>query len=191
MVRHIVNKIDGFFMPEFEPVVHHHILYRMATLDDLPTLVDIYNQSIQTKQSTAILQPLTLAERQVWFDEHCQNSNRPIIVAVCQDSQKVLAYGSFSDLYPMFAYHISSEISIYVHENAKGKGIGKTMLQVLLLLAPLCEIRQIVAKIFAHNTPSLQLFKKFGFEQWGYLPEVCDMNGFLADVVILGKTVTQ
>ena len=31
----------------------------------------------------------------------------------------------FSDLYPMFAYHISSEISIYVHENAKGKALAK------------------------------------------------------------------
>jgi len=47
----------------------------------------------------------------------------------------------------------------------------------------------VVALIFAHNQPSLGLFRKLGFEQWGYMPKVCDMEGFIADVVMLGKAV--
>lgn len=172
----------------FKEILHNNIVFRLAILNDLPELVNIYNQSIATKQSTAMLQQMNVAERQAWFDEH-QSPIRPLIVAVCQETGKVLAYGSFSDLYPMTAYHISSEISIYVDENAKGKGIGKQMLDILLNLAPSCQIQQVVAKIFAHNQPSLNLFRQYGFEQWGYLPQVCDMDGFIADVVILGKTV--
>lgn len=44
-----------------------------------------------------------------------------------------------------------------------------------------------VALIFAHNQPSLALFKRLEFVQWGYMPQVCDMDGFLADVVMLAK----
>lgn len=176
-------------MHDFQPIITENFLYRLAKQNDLSDLVKIYNQSIITKQSTAMLQPLSIAHRQAWFDEH-QNSTRPLIVAVCQKTDTVVAYGSFSDLYPMQAYHISSEISIYVDENYKSQGIGKKMLEILLNIASTCQIRHVVAKIFAHNEPSLNLFKKQGFVQWGYLPQVCDMDEFLADVVILGKTVT-
>ena len=48
-----------------------------------------------------------------------------------------------------------------------------------------------IALIFAHNQPSLGLFRKLGFEQWGYMPKVCDMQGFIADVVMLGKPARQ
>lgn len=176
-------------MHDFQPIMTENFLYRLAEPNDLPDLVRIYNQSIATKQSTAVLQPFSVTERQSWFDEH-QNPTRPLIVAICQSSQRVVAYGSFSDLYPMQAYHISSEISIYVDENYKSQGIGKKMLEIFLNIASTCQIRHVVAKIFAHNEPSLNLFKKQGFVQWGYLPQVCDMDEFLADVVILGKTVT-
>lgn len=175
-------------MLNFQPINDQKFLYRLAEPNDLPVLIKIYNQSILTKQSTAVLTPFLTSERQAWFDEH-QNPNRPLIVAVCRSSQQVVAYGSFSDLYAMPAYHISSEISIYVDDNHKSQGLGKKLLEVLLSIAPDCGIQQVVAKIFAHNPPSLQLFKKYGFAEWGYLPKVCDMDGFLADVVILGKTV--
>ena len=59
----------------------------------------------------------------------------------------------------------------------------------MLTQAPSLGIHNVVALIFAHNQPSLGLFRKLGFEQWGYMPKVCDMEGFIADVVMLGKAV--
>jgi len=43
--------------------------------------------------------------------------------------------------------------------------------------------------IFAHNQASIRLFEKFGFQRWGYLPQIAALDDFLADVVILGKKV--
>ncbi len=40
-------------------------------------------------------------------------------------------------------------------------------------------------EIFAHNQASIRLFEKFGFQRWGYLPQIADLDDFLADVVIL------
>lgn len=160
---------------------------RLAQGEDLVTIVEIYNQSVLTKQATADLVPVTVADRQAWFDAH--TSNRPLVVAQNASGQ-IVGWGSLSDLYARPAYHISSEISIYVADDAKGQGVGKALVNYLLQIAPSCGIEQVVALIFAHNLPSLALFKKLGFEQWGNFKQVCDMQGFIADVTILGKSVT-
>lgn len=163
-----------------------NLTIRVATIDDLPQIVDIYNQSVTTKQATADLTPVTVADRQAWFDAH--TGKRPLVVAQNAENQ-LLGWGSLSDLYARPAYHISSEISIYVANEAKGQGVGKALVNHLLQVAPSCGVQQVVALIFAHNTPSLGLFKTLGFEKWGNFKQVCDMDGFIADVVILGRTV--
>lgn len=173
---------------------HHNLSIRLAAIDDLPRIVEIYNQSIAGKQATADLQPVSVADRQAWFDAH--TGNRPLVVAQtsCETSSKtslgeIIGWGSLSDLYARPAYHISTEISIYVADEAKGQGVGKALVNYLLKIAPSCGVQQVVALIFAHNTPSLAMFEKLGFESWGKFKQVCDMQGFIADVVILGKSV--
>ena len=173
---------------------HHNLSIRLAVIDDLPRIVEIYNQSIAGKQATADLQPVSVADRQAWFDAHA--GNRPLVVAQtsCETSSKtslgeIVGWGSLSDLYARPAYHISTEISIYVADEAKGQGVGKALVNYLIEVAPSCGVQQVVALIFAHNTPSLAMFDRLGFEPWGKFKQVCDMKGFIADVVILGKSV--
>lgn len=173
---------------------HHNLSIRLAAIDDLPRIVEIYNQSVAGKQATADLQPVNVADRQAWFDAH--TGNRPLVVAQtrCETSSQnslgeIVGWGSLSDLYARPAYHISTEISIYVADKAKGQGVGKALVNYLIEVAPSCGVQQVVALIFAHNTPSLAMFGKLGFETWGKFKQVCDMNGFIADVVILGKSV--
>lgn len=169
-------------------VMGHNFTIRLAEAADLPGIVAIYNQSVSHKQATADLTPVTVADRQAWFDSH--TGNRPLYVAE-NARQQLVGWGSLSDLYARPAYHISSEISIYVADGTKGQGVGKALAEQLLAVAPSCGIQQVVALIFGHNTPSLTMFKKLGFTQWGLYPQVCDMDGFIADVAILGKSVTD
>lgn len=170
-------------------MAHPNVTIRLAQPNDLARIVEIYNQSVVTKQATADLVPVSVADRQAWFDSH--TGNRPIIVAESRDEQPLLGWASLSDLYARPAYHISSEISIYVDEAAKGQGVGKLLLTKLLEVAPSCGVQQIVALIFAHNLPSIGLFQQFGFEEWGLYRQVCDMDGFIADVAILGKSIKK
>ena len=173
---------------------HHNLSIRLAAIDDLPRIVEIYNQSVAGKQATADLQPVSVADRQAWFDAH--TGNRPLVVAQTRSETssetslgEIVGWGSLSDLYARPAYHISTEISIYVAEEAKGQGVGKALVNYLIEVAPSCGVQQVVALIFAHNTPSLAMFDRLGFETWGKFKQVCDMKGFIADVVILGKSV--
>lgn len=171
-----------------------------ASQNDLSEILAIYNQSIAGKQATANLTHVTCEEREAWFDEHLNSATRPIYVvravATAGESAEqtasalIVAWGSYSDLYARMAYHISSEISIYLHQDYHGQGLGSSLMRWMMTQAPSLGINNIVALVFAHNQPSLGLFRKFGFEQWGYMPKVCDMEGFIADVVMLGKAVT-
>ena len=157
-----------------------------AVQGDLPAIVAIYNSTIESRQSTADLQPVTVAERQAWFDAH--GGKRPLLV-LRDVRNEIVAWGSFSDYYPRQAYHISAEISIYVRQEARGVGVGKVLLRYMLERAPSLGIRNVLAVIFGHNHASIRLFRSFGFEEWGRLPQVCDLETQLADIVILGKEI--
>ncbi|MBH0006357.1 GNAT family N-acetyltransferase [Psychrobacter sp. SWN149] len=171
-----------------------------ASKEDLAGVLDVYNQSIPGKQATANLALVTIDERMAWFEEHINSTTRPIYVvkkviansdSTEQTVSQVVAWGSFSDLYARTAYHISTEISVYLSQDYHGQGLGSSLTRWMLTQAPRLGIRNIIALVFAHNQPSLGLFRKLDFEQWGYMPEVCDMDGFIADVVMLGKAVTS
>ncbi|SNT70576.1 GNAT family N-acetyltransferase [Psychrobacter sp. LV10R520-6] len=190
--------------------LNDQFVVQRAGIEDLSAILAIYNQSIAGKQATANLVPVTTEERAAWFDDHLNNPSRPIYViktintifesdqsdqSVQIDQTKpsptIIAWGSFSDLYERIAYHISSEISVYLHQDYQGRGLGSLLTRWMLTQAPSLGIKNVVALVFAHNQPSLGLFYKLGFEQWGYMPQVCDMQGFIADVVMLGKTITS
>ena len=102
-----------------------------------------------------------------------------------------MAWGSFSDYHPRYAYHISAEVSVYVRHDMRGAGVGKILLRHMLERAPSLGIHNVIALVFGHNYPSLNLFHRFGFEEWGRLPQVCDLETMLADVVILGKRIVD
>ncbi|WP_312266330.1 N-acetyltransferase family protein [Neisseria sp.] len=157
-----------------------------AEQTDLAAIVEIYNSTISSRQSTADLQPVSVADRQAWFDSH--GGNRPIY-KLSNHAGELLAWGSFSDYYPREAYRISAEISIYVRHDMRGVGVGKILLRYMIEQAPSLHIRNIIAVIFGHNHASIRLFESYGFERWGRLPGVCDLEGELADIVILGKPV--
>lgn len=184
--------------------LNDQFIVQRAGTGDLASILAIYNQSIAGKQATANLAEVSCDERAAWFSEHINNPKRPIyvvrVVKVLKTSAHqqngdtdntapIVAWGSFSDLYARSAYHISSEISIYLHSDYHSKGLGSLLARWMIIQAPSLGIRNITALIFAHNQPSLRLFGKLGFTQWGYLPQVCDMDGFIADVVILGIAV--
>lgn len=170
-----------------------------ASKDDLAEILAIYNQSIAGKQATANLAPVTCEERMQWFEEHLNSATRPIYIVRAETKSSddigsktlspIVAWGSFSDLYARTAYHISTEISIYLNKANHGQGLGSALTSWMLTQAPNLGIHNVIALIFGHNQPSLGLFRKLGFEQWGYMPKVCDMDGFIADVVMLGKAV--
>lgn len=162
------------------------LTHRAATLGDLPAIVGIYNSTIASREVTADLAPVSVDSRLAWFHEHSV-THRPIWVV--EQDDVILGWLSFSDFHPRAAYRHTAELSIYIHETARRKGLASYLLAQAIDIAPSLDIHTLIGLIFGHNTRSLGLFARFGFEPWGNLPEVAMLDGVERDLMIVGKRV--
>ena len=160
--------------------------HRIARQQDLAAIVDIYNSTVASRQVTADTEPVTLASRQVWFDDHVPD-RRPLWVA--EQDGVIIGWLSFSNFYGRPAYSGTAELSIYIHESARGQGLGRYFLERAIAMAPSVAVHTLLGFVFGHNTPSLKLFEAFGFERWADMPRVATLDGIERDLVILGKRV--
>ncbi|MGV7246781.1 GNAT family N-acetyltransferase [Caballeronia sordidicola] len=158
--------------------------FRDAVLDDLPGIVAIYNSTVPSRLVTADLEPVTVESRLAWFHAHGPNA-RPLWVV--EENGAIVAWLSFSDFYGRPAYLRTAEVSIYLHEKTRGRGLGTQLLEAALERAPELGIDTLLGFVFGHNDPSLRLFRRFQFDVWGTLPRVAVLDGIERDLVILGR----
>jgi phosphinothricin acetyltransferase len=159
---------------------------RDARQSDLARIVVIYNEAIPGRRATADTEPVTLASRQPWFEEHTPD-RRPLWVA--ERDGVVVGWLSFQSFYGRPAYAATAEISVYVGAAARRGGVGRLLLVRALEHAPALGVSTLVAFVFGHNEPSLRLFEGLGFARWGHLPRVARLDGQERDLVILGRRV--
>jgi L-amino acid N-acyltransferase YncA len=167
-------------------------VHRIARPEDLPVIVAIYNSTVASREVTADTEPVTVASRQPWFDDH-DPARRPlwVIHAACDTAAQpaVLGWMSYSNFYGRPAYAGTAELSIYIAEAARGQGIGRYCLEQAIAFAPKIAVHTLLGFIFGHNAPSLALFERFGFATWANLPRVATLDGVERDLLILGKRV--
>ena len=159
---------------------------RAATETDLPAIVAIYNTTVPTRQSTADTAEVSVASRVEWFRQHTPGK-RPLLVH--EQDGKIVAWVSFQSFYGRPAYDHTAEVSIYISPEHRGHGLGRRLLTETLSMTQGLGIKTVVGFVFSHNEPSIRLLKSFGFEDWGKLPDVAEMDGKEYSLSILGKRV--
>lgn len=164
-----------------------NLTVRDAELSDLPLIVDIYNSTIAGRMVTADTEPVSVESKEAWFYEH-SSSLRPLWIVEFEG--EICGWISFQSFYGRPAYNSTAEVSIYLHQDFRNKGLGKAMIQKALDACPNLHIKTLLGFIFAHNEPSLRLFSSFGFEKWAHLPNVAELDGIERDLIILGKRVS-
>ena len=155
---------------------------RHGTAADLPAIVEIYNASIPARLATADTEPVTVEQRREWFGGFSPE-RRPIWV---YDVGGVAGWLGLRSFYGRPAYHATVEIAVYVAPGFRRSGVARQLVEHALREAPALGIRTILAFVFAHNTPSVTLFQRYGFERWGDLPRVAELDGIERDLLILG-----
>jgi phosphinothricin acetyltransferase len=160
-------------------------LHRPAVREDLPAIVDIYNAAVISRTSTCDLDPITVESRNAWFEE----ARHPIWVGHRPDDPgTVTGYLSFEPfLNGRPGYDVTVDLALYLHPEHRGHGQGRYLLGEAVKHAPSLGARTIVTTIFASNEASRRLFRSYGFEQWGLLPAVADLDGIPKDLVIVGR----
>lgn len=157
---------------------------RPATEADLPAIVAIYNASIPSRQATADLEPVSVESKREWFRKHSP-ARFPLLVH--EADGQVIAWVGFKSFYDRPAYKYTAEISMYIAPDHQGRGLGTKLLNEALDTAAQAGLKSILAYVFAHNRPSIALLLRAGFETWGTLPDVTEMDGQEYSVAILGK----
>ena len=157
---------------------------RDATEADLPAIVEIYNASILSRKATADTEPVSVESRSGWFREH-NSERRPLWIAV--ENGAIMGWLSFQSFYGRPAYHATAEISVYVFPSQQRAGIGRALLARAIEQAPRLGLKTLLGFIFGHNDASLRLFEGFGFQRWGILPRVAELDGVERDLVIVGR----
>lgn len=159
--------------------------FRNAQMEDLESIVEIYNSTVASRMVTADTEPVSVESRKKWFHEH-DTVKRPLWIVEDRDSNRV-AWVSFQSFYGRPAYDGTAEISIYLESGQRGKGMGKRILAYCISQAPVYGIRNLLGFIFSHNIPSLNLFRSFGFKEWGVLPDIAILDGQERSLTIVGK----
>lgn len=160
--------------------------YRNADAADLERIVAIYNSTVASRLVTADTEPVSIASKQQWFAAH--DEERPLWV-VENESSAIVGWVSFQSFYGRPAYRATVEISIYLDAGFRGKGYGKQVLAYSIEAARAIGIKTLLGFIFAHNEPSLRLFRHFGFEDWATLPNIALLDDTERSLKILGKRI--
>jgi len=150
------------------------MIIRKALVTDLPAIVAIYNQAINSRCCTGDTKCFDVHTRLPWFESH-DNPKTPVFV--CDTGHEILAYSSISLYRPgRQAFGSVGEISYYVDFNHHKKGIGTQLLEHLIDEAKKIGYTHLIAILLDCNLKSIALLKKFGFGCWGTMPEIAHID---------------
>ena len=166
---------------------HLSVTIRTATIDDLLSIVAIYNEAVEQRFATADLEPVTVQQRSAWFHEH-DPASLPIYVAEREGA--LAGWCSLSAYRPgRAALRRTAEISYYVSAAVRGHGVGTALVQHAIDQAPRLGIHVLFGILLEKNGASVALLKKCGFELWGRLPDAALIDGELVSHVYYGRHV--
>ncbi len=157
---------------------------RIARPEDLFHINDIYNQAVEQKFCTAHLEPVGMEYRDDWFREYNQDH---FAVHVAAEGSRVVGWSSLGPYRSgREALAHVAEVSYYVHNDAKGKGIGTMLLNHAIEEAPRYNYSVLIAILLSKNSASIALLEKFGFSCWGSMPEIAIIGDQVADHLYFG-----
>lgn len=145
-------------------------------------VLKIYQEGIDTGQATF------QTEAPSWADWN--KSHLPDLRYVFIESDKVAGWVALSAVSSRCVYAGVAEVSVYVAEAFRGKGIGFHLLNYVIKESERKGYWTLQAGIFPENTGSIELHKKCGFREIGYRERVGKMNGVWRNTLLLERRST-
>lgn len=163
-------------------------IIRPATADDLPGILFIHNEAVRNTAAIWMDEEADLADRAVWLDDHLDHGF-PVFVAV--ESGVVLGFSAYGHYRLRSGYRHTVENSVYIHPDARGRGLGHALMTPLVAHARTAGHHIMMACIEAQNTASIALHERLGFREVGRLPEVGRKFDRWLDLVLMHLNLTR
>jgi phosphinothricin acetyltransferase len=152
---------------------------RALTQDHWPAVEAIYAEGIATRQATFETATPTWEE----FDAGRLPEHR--LVAVLDDA--VVGWAALSPTSRRACYAGVVEHSVYVAEAARGRGVGRALLEALVSSADAGGVWTMQTSIFPENEASLALHEKVGFRVVGRRERIAQLGGVWRDTLLLER----
>ncbi|MGB6943974.1 MAG: N-acetyltransferase family protein [Bryobacteraceae bacterium] len=149
-------------------------------LDDWPAVRAIYLEGIATGNATF---EQTAPDWDKWNAEHLA----AVRIVARSSNGDVLGWAALSGVSSRCVYAGVAEVSIYVAEAARGRGVGKKLMARLIAESEAAGIWTLQAGIFPENAASIGLHELAGFRIAGTRERLGQMNGRWRDVVLMER----
>jgi phosphinothricin acetyltransferase len=153
--------------------------FRELTAADWPAVEAIYAAGIATGNATFETRTPSWDE----FDASHLRQHR--LVAVL--GSEVVGWAALSPTSVRSCYAGVVEHSVYVAEHARGRGVGRRLLEALLERADDAGIWTVQTSIFPENEASLALHERVGFRVVGRRERIAQLNGVWRDTLLLER----
>lgn len=154
------------------------VVVRAMTPQDWPSVARIYAEGIATRDATF---ETTVP---AWADWDAAHTVEHRWVA---DAGEVRGWVACSRVSSRCVYAGVLELSVYVAEAARGRGVGSALLAALVRSTEAAGVWTLETGIFPENTASLALHARHGFRVIGTRERVGQMDGTWRDVVLLER----
>lgn len=139
----------------------------------------IYLEGIATKNATF---EQSAPDWEVWNRNHLE-----ICRFVARENNQIIGWAALSPVSRRSVYSGVVEVSIYISDHAKGRGVGKTLLNRLVETSEKNGIWTLQGGIFPENEASIAIHKACGFRIVGIRERVGKMDGVWRDVVLMER----
>jgi phosphinothricin acetyltransferase len=153
---------------------------RPARSEDAEAVARIYNHGIQERQATFETRPRRPNEIEGWLEE-----GRPFLVATEDDT--ILGFARVSAYSIRKAYAGVGEHGIYVAPEARGKGIGLTLMNAIAEAAEQAGYHKLTSRVFTTNQASLRLHQAAGFTEVGIQRRHGQLDGEWKDTMLVER----
>ena len=143
--------------------------------------MEIYNEAVENTTATFDTDKRSIENQMEWFKRH--KHNHPIIVG--EEDGIIKGWASLSPWSDRKAYDGTVELSVYIHHNHRGKGIGKKLLEIITLEGKRVNNHTILSRISAGNEISIHIHEQLGYRHIGIMKEVGMKFGNYIDVHLM------
>jgi phosphinothricin acetyltransferase len=144
---------------------------------DWPAVAAIFAEGIATRVATFETEP---PDYDV-FDASHHSEHR--LVAV--EDGRIVGWATLAPTSSRACYAGVAESSVYIAEDARGRGIGRALMEAVIANADAAGIWTIQAGMFPENAASVSLHEQFGFRLVGRFERIAQLDGVWRDTVLL------
>ncbi|MBV1774716.1 GNAT family N-acetyltransferase [Burkholderiaceae bacterium DAT-1] len=109
---------------------------------------------------------------------------------VAEDESGVLGWATLGAISSRPVYRGVAEVSVYVAESARGRGVGRTLMAALVPASEAAGFWTLQAGILSENSASRSLHRQFGFREVGVREKMGQLAGVWRNVVLMERRST-